>query len=662
MVDKSNFNTKSINIGGADGQQSISQPNDRQVNEAVFGHARPAVQFMYSVAIWDTKLGSIEKLVGSPLDPKHQILASEYFFTVPPKVHEMSEPYTTQIVPTQNGGKFVESHGSIIREIKVSGTTGLRPNKLTRDAVPALKSIPIFGDAISGAVDNVASLGDNPLKPRGLANDNERTGYDDIIFLRNIFRHYSDLKASSSSGRYIMLWRNIKDADYWVVEPADFRLMQDSGSPMTYKYSITLRTLSRFDFTFDLPEDSFSIEQKIERLGRRLREFDRVLKSSLSTVDRQIDRVEGYGSFLQRAILQPGITVLQGVASIKNNVNTFGDNIEASGAQLNQNLDEALFLLGGPPPTGTGDPPPPIAENQREPLSAQDGVVNALRRMKLAVAALLSEPTIRTSPTSNAKEKVSRSAGAYRIDSGARLTSSPPANGGSSTALSNVFLSDNFRIAKVQRGDTIKVLALRLLGDSGRWKELALLNNLKAPFISDVGGVDVLAPGDDILYPFEGGEGPGAEIVNISTVKEDEALSVAEQAFGRDIRLRSSREGETQLTDFTINQSGDLDTIVGIPNVEQAIKVKFSTEKGELTVHPSFGARFPIGKKITTESFNTFQIQVQSTIYSDNRVESVESISFTNIGDLLAVTASLLLKNSSNLLTNFVLGDGAENF
>ncbi len=635
---------------------------DDQQLQAVLGHDRPAVKVMYSLSIFDTQSEAV-KLAGdqptSVIDPKgNSKSAAEYFFRVPPSVHEMGDPFATSIVPTQNGGRFVESHGSIIKDIKVSGTTGLRPNKLRRDAVGFLKDIPLFGDALSSAADDIAALGDNPLKPRGLPNPKERTGFVEIIHLRNLFRHYSDIKSGESSSKYIMLWANGKDADYWVVEPVDFRLTQDSKSPMTYKYVISLKALSRFDAKFAVPKDTYSISRGIQSFARRLGEVDRALRTSFNTVNNQINRVEGQGVFLQSAVLGPMITTIQGIASVNNTVNNFGAALELNARTLKNNLNEALDQLSGSPPGPDGQPVAQAAA----PLTAQDPVVNALRRALIATTSLLSESSLRDSPTRGARDKIARASEAYLVEGGNRLSGRSPANGGSSLSISNERLANNFSIAKVNLGDNIKSLAQRLLGDPGRWKTLVLLNNLRAPFVADAGGEDVLQPGDDILYPSVGATGPGPEIVNISTVKEDQGQSIAEQAFGRDARLKSIRDGNVQVSDVVIGQAGDWDTISGIPNVEQALKLKFSTEKGELTVHPSFGARFPIGKKITAASFNTFSIQTRSTILSDPRVEGIELLSFNSSGDVMVVSAKLLLKNANTLLTRFVLERGSENF
>ena len=325
---------------------------------------------------------------------------------------------------------------------------------------------------------------------------------------------------------------------------------------------------------------------------------------------------------------------------------------------LKNNIDEALEQISGPPPGPDGRP---VAGGASQ-LPPQDEVTNALQKAKRAINSLLAESSLRDNPISDAKDKIARATDAYLVEGGSRLSARSPANGGSSLSISNERLPGNFRTSKVQLGENIKGAAHRLLGDPGRWKTLALINNLRAPFIADAGGEDVLQPGDDILYPVVGTTGPGPAIVNISTVEADQALSIAEQAFGRDARLKSSRDGNVQVTDVAISQSGDWDTIAGIDNVEQALRIKFSTEKGELTAHPSFGAKFPLGKKIDANSFNTFSIQTRSTIFSDPRVEDIQFLTFKAVGDKMVVSAKLLLKNSNTLLTRFVLEKGANNF
>ncbi len=220
----------------------------------------------------------------------------------------------------------------------------------------------------------------------------------------------------------------------------------------------------------------------------------------------------------------------------------------------------------------------------------------------------------------------------------------------------------------VPPGATIRGLAKKLLGNAGKWKSLVLLNNLTAPFVSDTGGRGVLRPGDVIMYPNVGTVSSTAATssANPTLAETDEGdsslFSPAEQAYGRDLRLKSSRDGQVLITDLATNQNGDISTIAGIPNVDQALKIKFSTEQGELTLHPSFGAKFTIGKKLTVSSFNTFRIAAQSTLLSDPRIINIDTITFRARGDIFLISTQLTLRESGSLNSNFTLGTSGENF
>jgi hypothetical protein len=99
-----------------------------------------------------------------------------------------------------------------------------------------------------------------------------------------------------------------------------------------------------------------------------------------------------------------------------------------------------------------------------------------------------------------------------------------------------------------------------------------------------------------------------------------------------------------------------LGSIVGIPNVEQAIRIKFITERGELPAHSKFGAKFPIGRKASPASFNAFRIDALRTLISDNRISTIKSLDFVAVEDVLALSADLVMTDSQNILsTSFAL-------
>jgi hypothetical protein len=172
----------------------------------------------------------------------------------------------------------------------------------------------------------------------------------------------------------------------------------------------------------------------------------------------------------------------------------------------------------------------------------------------------------------------------------------------------------------------------------------------------------VLAPGDTILFPADSAVARSSATVGTQKPTTNEtngnaqANTPVQLSYGRDLRLRSTFVGGTELTDLVINQRGDLSSIVGIPNVEQAVRIKFITERGELPAHPRFGAKFPIGTKATPSSFNELRINTINTLISDRRVNTVRQLSFNVVADTLTVSADVLLQNSQDIFsTSFAL-------
>ena len=638
------------------------------------------IQKLYSLVIYSNGTVLDTGAAGfKPIDPAWTTTAAEYYFKVPPKTYEIAEPFATTITPTQNGGYFVESQGSLIREIKIAGTTGLRPYKKNESepVLPILNEIPIFGEALSSAATDFSTafselttdpLGRNP--GRGLKNKTEVTGYDDIIKLRNLFRLYSDIKKTNQSAGTVMLWRNVKDADYWVVEPVDFRLTQNSQSPMTYGYSITLRTLSRFDYKLEIPIDPRSTKDDVFGFLQRMKVFNRELLDVFLTVSNQIDRFEGLAIDATTQLLTPMLNVIKGINTVKSTVNNVGkayslninillDNIaiaqkEMTGVDSNQ--------IGAPGGVGGAGSSITIDTSRFE---TQDFLKNILRRLARVLRKMKTEPSLIDTPEKVSVQTLRSKTDAYSTPGDSALAKLSPSTGGSATFIGNEPASSSVSSTKVNQGDTIKTLARRIFGNAGRWHILVVLNSLKPPYVAEVSGPGVLGPGDDILYPSVGstsgsqnvsGINPSINAVNTSNAEKegtDAGLnSPVEQAYGRDIRLKSATSGaDIDRTDFVINQAGDISTIEGRPNVTQALRLKFSTQRGELTVHPRYGARFPIGTKLVPSSFNDFSIQARTTLLSDSRVKDVSEMRFFANGDVLAVTASVILTQSNSILT-----------
>ena len=637
-------NTPPIIAGGST-VVTFTKPQRQRVN--IGAKITPLIQRYYSLFLWDLDLNDV--VVDKTLDPASRRPRAEYFFTTPPKQVEMSEPFTTRVISTQNGGKFIESHGSIFKEIRIQGTTGLRPSKGSPNQIPLLPA---------GSFENLA----NTINGTGLGNqvrqipESEITGFDDIHFLRNIFRRYSD--SQSRTERVVMVYRNIKDNDYWVVEPHDFKLTRDSKSPLTYNYQINMKGLAPFQGTEPtIPEDPLATLNSFQRFVSRMAEIKQNLTASFLVLATQVSRIRGAGYFVINNTIGTLTSVIKGIDAVFSGVNSVKDSLIRNANQAVEEFDSAIESLQNTFEESAAGAGPVVGVRNRDP------VIREMRNVVRMMFRILTEPSLRTSVSETADGVRARARNAYRR--GGVGASSSPRTGGDPTYVGNSSTPTTVAEGRVGTGETIRDLAKRYLGDFRRWHELVLLNDLRAPYTSDDATLrpGVLTPGDSFLYPSVSGAADPNSLnpANSSGTEQDgdsdNPDSLVSQTYGRDIRLRSVQSAsDVDFTDFAVNQNGDIATIVGVPNVQQAVRIRFLTEQGQLAMHPLFGARFPIGSKATEFSFNTFQVNTLSTMQSDNRIESVADLEFNAVGDTLFVTGKLLLKDSQDYVaTDFAL-------
>lgn len=609
------------------------------------------VQDLYYLAIVDLSIPDLKQILKNdialsigPSSAVRDNKSPEYAFRLPPRVHEFTEPFATNIVGTQNGGKYVESHGSPIKDIRLSGTTGFRPHR--NDS----KSLKVFGidTKLSGPLAqsiNLAGLNATPnlagtlLGQPSAWGENEALGHDDIMFLRNMFRLYAWHKDNGPrAGSVVMLWRNYKDADYWIVEPTEFRLAQTSGAPLSYEYSISLRTLARWDHKIkvELAKDPQAVLKAGRSFIARVNQSSAVIRNSFLVVANQTDRLSRIPFNVTTFVLGPMAACLEGATAVQRSEKRFDDLFRASLIQTRDNLKTyrkaANFIL---------------------PM--QDEIVNALRKAQQAAERLLADPDLQ--PTSAAKVAADNKQNTVDTYNSAFENITVGAGGGS-TFIGNQALGTNISQTIVQPGDTIRSLAGRLLGDRQQYHSLALLNNLQAPYISPTRRVGVLQPGDTILFPVEGtNEDQNFGLISSLTKSLAETgtsldvnpAGAIEQLYGRDFRLvvtESTMFGDKM--DIVPDQNGDISTIVGVSNVSQAILLKFSIRRGELIMHKFFGAAFPIGSKATPATMAGFRIDVEQTLLSDPRIVDIRELNFLAVGDTLSARASVALASLSS--------------
>lgn len=180
------------------------------------------------------------------------------------------------------------------------------------------------------------------------------------------------------------------------------------------------------------------------------------------------------------------------------------------------------------------------------------------------------------------------------------------------------------RNAETRRGDTLQRIAARELGDASRWPDLASLNELRPPWITDDPALEsqyVLLAGKPILIP-----APPPEASGVSPT-DDDAI------FGTDILTDRGR--------LQGGPTGDFALVRGAPNLTQASENRLATPGGSLIWHPDYGNRQHelIGNRNDPVANELAALFLARCLRQDPRISRVEKNIAVVIGDAIESSA-----------------------
>lgn len=185
-----------------------------------------------------------------------------------------------------------------------------------------------------------------------------------------------------------------------------------------------------------------------------------------------------------------------------------------------------------------------------------------------------------------------------------------------------------YRDYTIQAGDSLQLLAQRFLEDANRWSEIALLNDLSYPYISEEPLEDCVTPGDTIKLPII----PSPDDLNPTERIRNE---IQEDDLGIDLWLSSDKENLSYggQGDLEVSPEGDLMLVSGIRSLSQDLSHRLLTPLGALPYHPEYGSEFPkiIGNKKDRDWINKATIELSRTFLSDERVTDVQYIEIREI-------------------------------
>lgn len=173
-----------------------------------------------------------------------------------------------------------------------------------------------------------------------------------------------------------------------------------------------------------------------------------------------------------------------------------------------------------------------------------------------------------------------------------------------------------YRYVELLWGDTLQLVAARELDDASRWVDIANLNGLVYPFISEESGPGVAGYGDTILVP--------APTAMASSTTDPDLV------FEADVALVGGRIDAVD---------GDISLVSGLANFKQAIKHRLEVEQGDLVFHLDYGnkARRLIGSVEGPTAGLLAARYCKAAVMADPRVSRIESADAEIVGDKIAV-------------------------
>ncbi|MDO8357325.1 MAG: DUF2634 domain-containing protein [Nitrospirota bacterium] len=187
----------------------------------------------------------------------------------------------------------------------------------------------------------------------------------------------------------------------------------------------------------------------------------------------------------------------------------------------------------------------------------------------------------------------------------------------------------------IQSGDTLRQIARRLVGNADQWWVLAQFNQLSWPFIDTTGtsypaSQRVLSLGSVLLVPIGTDDPAIAHVV----IPQPDLYTVL---LGVDLLT-------TSIGDLQVNYgTGDLSTVQGVPNLQQAVQHRLMTRKGELPHHPEYGSNLPlhIGHVLDQSRVNVIRMEILQTLLADPRIKEIKRLDVSTDADAVHIVGSL---------------------
>jgi len=555
-----------------------------------------------------------------------------------PQSLQQDEEFSVQFFPTPTG-IIVEHQGSIMKDLVISGVTGVHPKR-------GAGGVNIDGNIIFGTGDS---------------------GYKQFHDLRNYIRSYAEHKKDPSNSHLRLAFFNYKDQEFFLVEPVRFSLKRAENRPLMYEYTIVLKTLGR---TNGIKEDANSFDNMLGSIGNVLDRVNNAVKVARGVLNGSIALLLSTDRTVRSKVLGPLEEFENALTDFKNGVTTvFGlpkKFLKDLKEQI-RDISDKLADSSGVDTAGynlfTKRETIALIEQGRAPTYEEKKVINTFKNLEQKIELIAFNQDNFTQPFSDSVAQINKSYGVGVttnvdvVDENGNVEDIAVITG----PIDNIIENSNDTVAvQILEDDTLQDIAARLLGDANNFHSLAAVNNLKAPYIVKTEDIDQIAEENNIpdgvsseevkkmlgLLTFD-----DTILIPVSTTKDNsiknvysnsgwaitEKLPQVEKTLGVDIKLNKAK-------DLAITNTNDIALVAGSKNVVQSIGVRLGVDKGSYKTHTQFGINLSIGEKNTSSSL-LIRDSIQEQLAQDSRLSPDNKVVVSIQGNVIYVNIYAKIKS-----------------
>lgn len=568
-------------------------------------------------------------IAGTPSDT---IESSIFPLVLNPQTITMSDPFTVTATPTLDGGLYVEENGIISRQLTITGQTGFAPRTGPKGAQYTQNS----------SFENTEGAS---FRYRGKNTPAMLSGQRHFQYLQDrVFRTYGDLKRNPNLAKDTKLFfHNPKDDEHWEVIPQSFTMNRDAARPLTYQYSIALLVVGTGEEDVEplFPSEDTSIFNSMKDVVKTVRSAidnaNATLRDMPSEILAEIEQqvpalkgavdlaglvsttipalINGASAFVEGGaslIAAPFNTVTRITSQLDLALNNLAGSSFRGGDTVRQSLrgmQDAIHRFGVHPQTFQSDAQRQLADERRR----QELTTSVSQTALLAAEA---------APSTSLRQLDGLGTGLLAGDRGRARAETGLARNEPVTRSGKQYI--------VTQGDTLPRLAARFLKDKTRWRQIAVLNGLRAPYISEHQLPFTRRSGDEILIPSP--EAPPSELVGAAGFGIGTEATQAERLLYTDLRLVQSDDAPQNFFDMEIDVEGgstDFSLAAGIENLTQGIRTRLTTEQGTDVLYRGLGHKAVVGVGVQVVDEEMTEFRLVAAVQADPRIVGVRGVEFT---------------------------------